>query len=190
MFSRFFIDRPIFATVLAILMILIGIVTVSTLPIAQYPNISPPTVQVSASYPGANAKTVAEAIGVPIEQCVNGVEGMLYMSSNSGSDGSYNLTITFRNGIDLDDATVKVQNLVNRATPRLPSAVTEQGISVNSESTNILLFVALESDDPNVMTLCISPTTPSFTWSTHFHAWKEWVVQALLAQATIVCEYG
>ena len=148
MFSRFFIDRPIFATVLAILMILIGIVTVSTLPIAQYPNISPPTVQVSASYPGANAKTVAEAIGVPIEQCVNGVEGMLYMSSNSGSDGSYNLTITFRNGIDLDDATVKVQNLVNRATPRLPSAVTEQGISVNSESTNILLFVALESDDP------------------------------------------
>ena len=148
MFSRFFIDRPIFATVLAILMILIGIVTVRTLPIAQYPNISPPTVQVSASYPGANAKTVAEAIGVPIEQCVNGVEGMLYMSSNSGSDGSYNLTITFRNGIDLDDATVKVQNLVNRATPRLPSAVTEQGISVNSESTNILLFVALESDDP------------------------------------------
>ena len=148
MFSRFFIDRPIFATVLAILMILIGIVTVSTLPIAQYPNISPPTVQVSASYPGANAKTVAEAIGVPIEQCVNGVEGMLYMSSNSGSDGSYNLTITFRNGIDLDDATVKVQNLVNRATPRLPSAVTEHGISVNSESTNILLFVALESDDP------------------------------------------
>lgn len=148
MFSKFFIDRPIFATVLAVLMILVGLVTVETLPIAQYPNISPPTVQVSASYPGANAKTVAEAIGVPIEQCVNGVEGMLYMSSNSGSDGSYNLTITFRNGIDLDDATVKVQNLVNRAAPRLPSAVTAQGISVNSESTNILLFVALESDDP------------------------------------------
>ena len=149
MFSRFFIDRPIFATVLAILMILVGVVTVKTLPIAQYPNISPPTVQVNATYPGADAKTVAEAIGVPIEQNVNGVEGMMYMSSTSGSDGSYNLTVTFRNGIDLDDATVKVQNLVNRASSQLPAAVTQQGIDVNSESSNILLFVALESDDPD-----------------------------------------
>lgn len=148
MFSRFFIDRPIFATVLAILMILVGVVTVKTLPVAQYPDISPPTVQVSASYPGADARTVAEAIGEPIEQSVNGVEGMLYMSSTSSADGSYNLRITFRNGVDLDDAAVKVQNLVSQATPQLPSAVTQQGISVNSESTNILLFVALESDDP------------------------------------------
>ncbi len=148
MFSRFFIDRPIFATVLAILMILVGVITVKTLPIAQYPNISPPTVQVSATYPGADASTVAEAIGEPIEQAVNGVEGMMYMSSSSGSDGSYNLRITFKNGVDLDDAAVKVQNLVSQASPQLPSAVTEQGVSVNSESSNILLFVALESDDP------------------------------------------
>ena len=148
MFSRFFIDRPVFATVLAILMILVGVVTVKTLPIAQYPDITPPTVQVSASYPGADAQTVAEAIGEPIEQSVNGVEGMLYMSSNSGSDGSYNLRITFRNGIDIDDAAVKVQNLVSQASSQLPAAVTQQGISVNSESTNILLFVALESDNP------------------------------------------
>lgn len=147
MFSKFFIDRPIFATVLAILMILVGAITVTTLPIAQYPNISPPTVQVSATYPGADARTVAEAVGEPIEQSVNGVEGMMYMSSNSGSDGSYNLRITFRNGVNLDDAAVKVQNLVSQATPQLPAAVTQQGISVNSESTNILLFVALESDD-------------------------------------------
>lgn len=148
MFSRFFIDRPVFATVLAILMILVGVVTVKTLPIAQYPDITPPTVQVSASYPGADAQTVAEAIGEPIEQSVNGVEGMIYMSSNSGSDGSYNLRITFRNGIDIDDAAVKVQNLVSQASSQLPAAVTQQGISVNSESTNILLFVALESDNP------------------------------------------
>ena len=148
MFSRFFIDRPVFATVLAILMILVGIVTVRTLPIAQYPDITPPTVQVSASYPGADAQTVAEAIGEPIEQSVNGVEGMLYMSSNSGSDGSYNLRITFRNGTDIDDAAVKVQNLVSQASAQLPAAVTQQGISVNSESSNILLFVALESDNP------------------------------------------
>mgnify|MGYP000835376404 FL=1 len=149
MFSRFFIDRPIFATVLAILMILAGLLTVKSLPVAQYPNISPPTVQVSASYPGANAQTVAETIGVPIEESVNGVEGMLYMSSSSSSDGSYHLTITFSNDVDLDDATVKVQNLVSQAEPQLPAAVTQQGINVNSESTSILLFVALESDDPD-----------------------------------------
>lgn len=148
MFSRFFIDRPIFATVLAILMILVGVITVKTLPIAQYPNISPPTVEVSASYPGADAATVAEAIGEPIEQAVNGVEGMLYMSSNSGNDGSYSLQITFRNGVDLDDAAVKVQNLVSQASSQLPAAVTQQGVRVNSHSSNILLFVALESDDP------------------------------------------
>lgn len=148
MFSRFFIDRPIFATVLAILMIIVGLVTVKTLPIAQYPNISPPTVRVSAVYPGADAKTVAETVGVPIEESVNGVEGMMYMSSNSGNDGSYSLTITFNNNVNLDDATVKVQNLVNQASSRLPASVTQQGVSINSESTNILLFVALESDNP------------------------------------------
>lgn len=147
MFSRFFIDRPIFATVLAILMILAGLITVKTLPVAQYPDITPPTVRVSATYPGADAKTVAETVGEPIEEAVNGVEGMMYMSSNSGSDGSYSLTVTFENGIDIDDASIKVQNLVSRAEPQLPSAVTRQGIDVMSESTSILLFVALEGDD-------------------------------------------
>lgn len=147
MFSRFFIDRPIFATVLAIIMVLAGVITVKTLPIAQYPDITPPTVMVRATYPGADAKTVAETVGVPIEESVNGVEGMMYMSSNSGSDGSYSLTITFRNGIDVDDATIKVQNLVNQAEPQLPSAVTREGVDVMSESTSILLFVALQGDE-------------------------------------------
>ena len=95
MFSKFFINRPIFATVLALLIVVAGLVTLGILPIAQYPDITPPTVQVSAVYPGANAQTVAQTVGIPIEQQVNGVEGMLYMSSNSSSSGAYSLTITF-----------------------------------------------------------------------------------------------
>lgn len=148
MFSKFFIDRPIFAIVIAIVMILVGTITVKTLPIAQYPDITPPTVQVSASYPGADASTVATTIGEPIEQAVNGVEGMMYMSSSSGSDGSYNLTITFENGTVPDIASVKVQNLVDQATATLPTAVKQEGISVMSRSSDIIMFVALESDDP------------------------------------------
>ena len=148
MFSKFFITRPIFATVLAILMILAGLLTFNSLPVAQYPDITPPTVFVSASYPGADAHTVAEAVGVPIEQQVNGVENMMYMSSSSGNDGSYSLEITFENGTDLDMAAVKVQNRVAQAEPVLPNAVKEQGVNVMSRSSDIILFVALESDDP------------------------------------------
>lgn len=146
MFSRFFIDRPIFATVLAIIMVLVGLMTVKSLPISQYPDITPPTVMVSAVYPGADAATVAEVVGVPIEEQINGVEGMMYMSSSS-SDGSYNLTVTFENGTDLDDAAVKVQNRISLAEATLPTAVKEQGVSVMSESANIILFISLEGDD-------------------------------------------
>ncbi len=148
MLSKFFIDRPIFATVIAILMIIVGLVTVETLPVAQYPDITPPTVMVSASYPGADAKTVAETVGVPIEEQVNGIEGMMYMSSTSSSDGSYSLTVTFENGTDLDMATVKVQNRISLAEAQLPSSVKQQGVSVISESSNIVLFIALKSNDP------------------------------------------
>lgn len=148
MFSKFFITRPIFATVLAILMILAGILTVKTLPVAQYPDITPPTVFVMATYPGADAQTVAEAVGVPIEQQVNGVENMMYMSSTSGSDGSYQLEITFENGTDLDMAAVKVQNRVAQAEPVLPTSVKQQGVNVMSRSSDIILFVALESEVP------------------------------------------
>ncbi len=147
MFSRFFINRPIFATVLAILMVIAGALTVFTLPIAQYPDITPPTVNVSASYPGANAATVAQAVGVPIEAQVNGVEGMLYMSSSS-SDGSYSLTITFENGTDIDQAAINVQNRMSDVTGTLPTAVTQQGINVRKQSSNQVLFCTLESDDP------------------------------------------
>lgn len=148
MLSRFFINRPIFATVLAILMIIVGIITVKTLPVAQYPDITPPTVMVSAAYPGADAQTVAETVGVPIEEQVNGIEGMMYMSSTSSSDGSYNLTITFEKGTDLNMAAVKVQNRISMAEASLPAPVKQQGVSVMSESSNIVLFIALKSNDP------------------------------------------
>lgn len=148
MFSKFFIDRPIFATVIAVLMVLAGAMCYFTLPVAQYPDITPPTVMVSAAYPGASANTVAQTVGVPIEQQVNGVEGMLYMSSNSGSDGSYSLTITFKNGTDLDQAAVDVQNRISLISATLPTEVTQQGVSVNKESSNQIMFVALIADDP------------------------------------------
>lgn len=148
MFSKFFIDRPIFATVIAILMVLAGGMCYFTLPVAQYPDITPPTVMVSASYPGASASTVAQTVGVPIEQQVNGVEGMLYMSSNSGSDGSYSLTITFENGTDLDQAAVEVQNRISLISSTLPSEVAQQGVSVNKEASDQIMFLALTADDP------------------------------------------
>ncbi|MDE7148437.1 MAG: efflux RND transporter permease subunit, partial [Duncaniella sp.] len=148
MFSRFFIDRPIFATVIAIIMVLVGLMTVKSLPVSQYPDITPPTVMVSASYPGADAATIAEVVGTPIEEQINGVEGMMYMSSSS-SDGSYSLTITFENGTNLDDAAVKVQNRISLAEATLPTAVKEQGVSVMAESSDIILFIALEGDNPD-----------------------------------------
>ena len=146
MFSRFFIDRPIFAIVLAILMVMVGLLTFNSLPVSQYPDITPPTVRVSATYPGADAETVAKTVAVPLEEQINGVEGMMYMSSSCGSDGSYSLTVTFENGTDLDEAAVKVQNRVSMAEAQLPSVVQQQGISVMSESSNTILFLALEGD--------------------------------------------
>ncbi|MDE7345903.1 MAG: efflux RND transporter permease subunit [Muribaculaceae bacterium] len=147
MFSKFFINRPIFATVIAVLMVLAGAMCYFSLPVAQYPDITPPTVMVSASYPGASASTVAQTVGVPIEQQVNGVEGMLYMSSNSSSDGSYSLTITFENGTDLDQAAVEVQNRISMISSTLPSEVAQQGVSVNKESSDQIMFVALTAED-------------------------------------------
>lgn len=123
MFSKFFIERPIFATVLALLFVVAGLVTMNILPVAQYPDITPPTVQVSAVYPGANAETVAQTVGIPIEQQVNGVDGMLYMSSNSSASGAYSLTVIFEVGTDIDMATVMVQNRVSVALNSLPEAV-------------------------------------------------------------------
>ncbi len=147
MFSRFFIERPIFASVVSIVIVIAGLVTVGALPVAQYPEITPPTVEVSASYPGANAGVVAETVAAPIEQQVNGVEDMIYMSSTSASDGSYKLTVTFSVGTDLDMAQVLVQNRVNLAEPNLPEEVIRQGVNTKKKSTNIILFISLFSPE-------------------------------------------
>ena len=144
MISKFFIDRPIFATVIAILMVLAGVVTLNTLPVAQFPDITPPTVQVSATYTGASAETVARTVGAPIEEQVNGVDGMIYMSSSSSSSGQYTLTVTFEVGTDIDMATVLVQNRVNIAQGSLPEAVIQQGIITRKQSTNIVMFLSLQ----------------------------------------------
>ena len=146
MFSKFFINRPIFATVLAILMVLAGVVSLEVLPVAQFPDITPPTVQVSAVYPGASAETVARTVGTVIEEQVNGVDGMIYMSSTSSSSGAYTLTVTFEVGTDIDMATVLVQNRVAIAEGNLPEAVVTQGITTRKQSTDIVLMLSLESD--------------------------------------------
>src|SRR6516164_1279085 len=147
MFSRFFINRPIFASVLSIVIVLGGGVALFTLPIAQYPEITPPTVEVSASYPGANAQVVADTVAAPIEQQVNGVEGMIYMSSQSTNGGNYTLTVTFKPGSDLNIAQVLVQNRESLAEPILPDLVKRRGISVKKKSPNVLMIVNLFSKD-------------------------------------------
>ncbi len=147
MISNFFIDRPILAAVISILITLAGLISVAVLPVAQYPEITPPTVQVSCSYPGANAQVIADTVAAPIEQQVNGVEDMLYMSSQSANDGSYALTVTFALGTDLDAAMVAVQNRAALATPQLPAVVQRLGVDVKKKSTNMLLAINLTSPD-------------------------------------------
>ncbi|MHB1037862.1 MAG: efflux RND transporter permease subunit [Pirellulales bacterium] len=144
-FSRFFIDRPIFATVVSVVITLAGAIALVWLPIAQYPQITPPAIQVSIVYPGASAQVVADTVAAPIEQQVNGVEGMLYMSSQMGNDGSYSLTVTFDVDTDLNTALVMVQNRVALAMPILPTPVQNQGITIRKRTPDILLIVNLYS---------------------------------------------
>jgi HAE1 family hydrophobic/amphiphilic exporter-1 len=156
MVSRFFIQRPIFAAVLSIVIIIAGLVTLRSLPIAQYPEIAPPTVQVTAAYPGASAAVLASTVAQPIEEQVNGAEGMLYMSSTSTNNGAYILTVTFEVGTDLDMAQVLVQNRVSQAEALLPETVQRIGLTVEKQSTNILLFAALTSPDDRYDALYLS----------------------------------
>lgn len=146
MFSRIFIERPRFAMVISIVLSLAGIISVFSLPIALYPEITPPEIVVSATYPGASAEVVARTIGIPLEERVNGVEDMIYMSSSS-EDSSYQLTITFKVGTDPDMAQVKVQNRIQQAASMLPTEVQRQGLTVRSRSSNILGFVSVFSPD-------------------------------------------
>jgi hydrophobic/amphiphilic exporter-1 (mainly G- bacteria), HAE1 family len=156
MISDFFIARPVLANVLAILMIVIGGVAMFALPVAQYPDVVPPTVQVTTRYPGASARTVVDTVALPIEQQVNGVEGMIYMQSYSGADGSYSLTVTFKIGVDLNIAQVLVQNRVSSALSSLPQAVQAQGVIVQKNSTAILQIVTLTSHDSALDSLYLS----------------------------------
>src|SRR5438270_2775917 len=147
MISRFFIDRPIFAAVLSIFITLTGGIALLSLPIAQYPPVTPPAVAVSIFYPGASAQVVADTVASPIEQQVNGVEGMLYMSSQMGNDGSYTLTVTFDIGTDLNTALVMVQNRVQLAMPQLPTSVQKQGITIRKKTPDILMVINFFSPD-------------------------------------------
>ncbi len=156
MFARFFVDRPIFAWVLSLVIVLAGAVAATFLPIDLYPPITPPTVQVTTSYPGANAQVVANTIAAPIEEQVNGVENMLYMSSQSTNDGSYTLTVTFEIGTDLNIAQVLVQNRVALAIPQLPAQVQLQGVSTKKTSPNILFGINLLSPDGRYDSLYLS----------------------------------
>ena len=145
--NRFFIDRPVFAAVISIVIVLAGIVAIRALPIAQYPELTPPQIVVSATYPGASAETIAQTVAAPLEQQINGVEGMLYMQSSNSSSGQMSLTVTFAQGTDPDQATIDVNNRVQRATPTLPQEVTRLGVTVSQRSTSILGLVAMYSEN-------------------------------------------
>ncbi|NCJ11355.1 efflux RND transporter permease subunit [Serratia marcescens] len=155
-FPRFFIKRPIFAIVLSILTLIAGTVALFQLPLSEYPAVTPPTVQVTASYPGANPKVIAETVAAPLEQAITGVEGMLYMSSQAATDGRMTLTVTFAQGTNADMAQIQVQNRVARALPRLPAEVQHQGVVTQKTSPDILMVVHLLSPDQRYDPLYIS----------------------------------
>src|ERR1700739_1529081 len=146
MLARFFIDRPILAWVISIVIILLGAIAAGFLPIAEYPDITPPTVRVTATYPGANAQVVADTVASPIEQQVVGVEGMLYMSSQSNNDGSYTLDVTFELGTDVNMAQVLLQNRVAIAVPTLPEVTRAIGVTTKKRAPDILLVVNLYAE--------------------------------------------
>ncbi len=156
MFSRFFIERPVLSNTLALVIVFVGALSLLSLPVSQYPDVVPPTVQVSATYPGASARTVMDTVALPIEQEVNGVEGMIYMRSTSGSDGSYALIVTFEIGTDPDTAQILVQNRISLAEAQLPAAVSTQGLTVKKKSTSILQFVNLYAADGRYDNLFLS----------------------------------
>src|SRR5437764_2677304 len=145
--SKFFIDRPIFAGVISVLIFVAGLLALRALPISEYPEVVPPSVVVRAQYPGANPKVIAETVATPIEEQINGVEGMLYMSSQATTDGVMTLTVTFRLGTDPDKAQQLVQNRVSQAEPRLPDAVRALGITTVKSSPDLMMVVHIVSPD-------------------------------------------
>lgn len=147
--AKFFIERPIFAWVIALFIAVLGLTSITQLPIAQYPPVAPPAVVISAAYPGASAQTLEDSVLSVIEREMNGSPGLAYMESVAQADGSGSITVTFEPGTDIDLAQVDVQNRLSRATPRLPAAVTQQGVRVDKSRSNFLLFAMLSSDNPD-----------------------------------------
>ncbi|HIH2643017.1 TPA: efflux RND transporter permease subunit, partial [Burkholderia cenocepacia] len=146
-FSRFFIDRPIFAVVLSIVIFALGLISIPMLPAGEYPEVVPPSVVVRATYPGANPKEIAESVAEPLEEAINGVEGIMYMKSVAGSDGSLQVVVTFLQGVDPDMAAVRVQNRVSQALSRLPDEVRQYGVTTQKQSPTPLMYVSLYSPD-------------------------------------------
>ena len=148
--SRYFINHPVFAWVIAIMIVISGVLAIRGLGVESYPNIAPPQVGVFAAYPGANAETVERAVTQIIEQQLTGIDNLDYFSASSGSDGSANLNLTFKPGTDPDIAQMQVQNKVSQATPRLPGDVVQQGVTVSKSNSGFLLVIALKSSDPAI----------------------------------------
>ena len=189
MFSRFFIDRPILASVPSIIITLVGLVAVFTLPVAQYPEITPPTIRVSCTYPGASAQVVADTVAAPIEQQVNGVEDMLYMSSQCSNDGTYQLTVTFKVGTNLNMAQVLVQNRVALAMPVLPDVVKQIGVTTMKRSPDLMLMVNLVSPDRRYDQLYLS-NYAMITCGTRSRVWRAWATCSSWASAITACGSG
>ena len=145
MFSKFFIERPIFATVISLFILLAGIVSITNLPIAQYPELTPPSIAVKAQYPGASAEVIAESVAAPLEQKINGVDNMIYMNSVSSSNGDMNLTVYFNIGTDADQAMINVNNRVQSAQSSLPEDVRKYGVTVDKKSSSILQIISITS---------------------------------------------
>ncbi|TBR12417.1 MAG: multidrug efflux RND transporter permease subunit, partial [Lysobacter sp.] len=154
--SRYFIDHPVFAWVIAIMIVIAGLLSIRGLGVESYPNIAPPQVGVSATYPGANAETVERAVTQIIEQQLSGIDNLDYFSASSGSDGSSSLSLTFKPGTDPDIAQMQVQNKVAQAAPRLPGDVVQQGVVVAKADAGFLLVVALRSSDPSIGQLVLA----------------------------------
>ena len=150
MSSRFFIDRPIFAWVITLFILVLGGAAVTKLPVAQYPAVAPPTIQISAAYPGATAQTLEDSVLAVIEREMNGATGLAYVETTSQANGTGSITLSFEPGTNADMAQVDVQNRLSRATPRLPAVVTQQGVRVEKSRSNFLLFAMLSSDNPAV----------------------------------------
>ena len=151
--AKFFIYRPVFAWVVALFLMVLGVVSITQLPVSQYPNVAPPTIRISTTYPGASAQTLEDSVLSIIEREMNGSPGLMYMESVAQADGTGTLSLTFENGTNEDLAQVDVQNRLSRATPRLPSAVTQQGVQIEKARSNFLTFVMLSSNDPSLDTI-------------------------------------